>query len=43
MEVYLQLPIYCKVKAEALEHTMWKTGFEIGYGPVVRQTMELIN
>jgi hypothetical protein len=34
---------YCKLKEEALGHTMWKTSCNRGYGPVVRQTSELIN
>ena len=41
-EVFLQLSIYCRLKAEALERTPWRTRFGIGYGPLVRQTMELI-
>jgi hypothetical protein len=31
---------YWKLKAEALDHTLWRTGFGRGYGPVVRQTAE---
>jgi hypothetical protein len=29
---------YCKLKEEALDGTLWRTCFERGYGPVVRQT-----
>jgi hypothetical protein len=31
---------YWKLKEEALDRTAWRTGFERGYGPVVRQTAE---
>jgi hypothetical protein len=31
---------YWKLKEEALERTLWRTGFGRGYGPVVRQTTE---
>jgi hypothetical protein len=31
---------YWKLKEEALDHTMWRTRFGRGYGPVVRQTTE---
>ena len=31
---------YWELKEEALEHTLWKTGFGKYYGPVVRQTAE---
>jgi ABC-type ATPase with predicted acetyltransferase domain len=31
---------YCKFTEEALYHTMWRTCFGRGYGPVTRQTME---
>jgi hypothetical protein len=31
---------YCNLKAEALDRTMWRTGFGGGNGPVVRLTME---
>jgi hypothetical protein len=31
---------YWKLKEEALDHTLWRTGFGRGYGPVVRQTAE---
>jgi hypothetical protein len=31
---------YWKLKEEALDHTLWRTRFERGYGPVVRQTTE---
>ena len=31
---------YRKLKEEALVHTLWKTHFGRGYGPVVRQTTE---
>jgi hypothetical protein len=29
---------YCHLKEEALDRTMWRTGFGRGFGPVVRQT-----
>ena len=29
---------YCKLKEEALDRTVWRTGFGRGYGNVVRQT-----
>jgi len=31
---------YWKLKGEALGHTVWKTGFERGYGPVLRRHNE---
>jgi hypothetical protein len=31
---------YWKLKAEALDRTLWRTHFRRGYGPVVRQTTE---
>jgi hypothetical protein len=31
---------YCKLKEETLDHTVWRTGFGRGCGPVVRQTAE---
>jgi hypothetical protein len=31
---------YWKLKEEALDRTLWRTGFGRGYGPVVRQTAE---
>jgi hypothetical protein len=31
---------YSHLKEEALDRTMWKTGFGRGFGPVVRQTAE---
>jgi hypothetical protein len=31
---------YWKLKEEALDHTLWRTRFGRGYGPVVRQTTE---
>jgi hypothetical protein len=34
---------YCKLKEEALDHTVWRTGFGRGYGPVLRHTNEGIN
>jgi hypothetical protein len=33
---------YCKLKEKALDRTLWKTRFGRGYGPVVRQTTELM-
>jgi hypothetical protein len=29
---------YCKLREEALDRTVWRTGFGRGYGPFVRQT-----
>jgi hypothetical protein len=34
---------YWKLKGDALDHTVWRTNFGRGYGPVVRQTTELMN
>jgi hypothetical protein len=34
-----QMRGYCKLKEEALDVTVWRTGFERGYGHVVRQNM----
>jgi hypothetical protein len=34
---------YGKLKEEALDRTLWRTGFGRGCGPVVRQTTELMN
>jgi hypothetical protein len=34
---------YWKLKEEALDSTVWTTGFERGYEPVVRQTAEWMN
>jgi len=31
--------IYCKLKEEALDRTLRRTGFGSGCGPVVRQTV----
>jgi hypothetical protein len=31
---------YCKLTEEAPDHTMWRTRFGGGHGPVVRQTTE---
>jgi hypothetical protein len=31
---------YWKLKEEALDCTLWRTGFGRGYRPVIRQTME---
>jgi hypothetical protein len=31
---------YCKLKEEALDCTVWRTGLGRGYGPVVRQKKE---
>jgi hypothetical protein len=32
--------IYCKLKEEALDRTLWRTRCRRGYGPVVRQNTE---
>ena len=34
---------YSHLKEEALDRTMWRARFGRGFGPVVRQTAELIN
>jgi hypothetical protein len=34
---------YWKLKAEALDLSLWRTRFRKGYGSVVRQATELIN
>ena len=34
---------YCQLKEEALDRTVWRAGFGRGFGPVVRQTTELMN
>jgi hypothetical protein len=34
---------YWKLNEEALDRTLWRTGFRRGYGPVVRQTTESIS
>jgi hypothetical protein len=31
---------YWQLKKEATDHTLWKTHFRRGYGPVMRQTSE---
>jgi hypothetical protein len=31
---------YCKMKAEALDRTLWRTAFGRGYGHVVREAKE---
>ena len=31
------------MKEETIDLTVWRTGFGRGYGPVVRQTAELIS
>jgi len=31
---------YSHLKQEALDRTVWRAGFGIGFGPVVRQTAE---
>jgi hypothetical protein len=32
--------VYWKLKEEVLDHTVWRTGFRIGCGLVVRQATE---
>jgi hypothetical protein len=34
---------YSHLKEEALDSTMWRVGFERGFGPVVRQTGKGMN
>ena len=34
---------YSHLKEEALDRTMWRARFGRGFGPVVRQTTELMN
>jgi hypothetical protein len=31
---------YCKLKEQALDHTLWRTGFGRGYRRVIKQTTE---
>jgi hypothetical protein len=31
---------YCQLKDEALDRSLWRTGFGRGCGPVIRQTVE---
>jgi len=31
---------FWKLKEDALDHALWRTGFGRGYGPVVRQTVD---
>jgi hypothetical protein len=31
---------YCKLKEEALDRALWRTGFGRGFGHVIRQTTE---
>jgi hypothetical protein len=31
---------YCKLKIEALDHTLWRTRFGRGYEPVVKEITE---
>jgi len=33
---------YWQLKGEALDRTLWRTRFWRGYGPVVRQTTEIV-
>jgi hypothetical protein len=30
---------YCKLKDDAIDRTVWRTGFGRGYGPVVKKTV----
>jgi hypothetical protein len=34
---------HCHLKEEALDRTMWRARFGRGFGPVVRQTVNLMN
>jgi hypothetical protein len=34
--------VYWKLKEEAIDRSQWRTRFQRGYGPVVRQTTERI-
>jgi hypothetical protein len=34
---------YWNLKEEALDHSLWRTGFRSGYGPIVRQTRKRTN
>jgi hypothetical protein len=38
-----QMKGYCKLKEEAVDHTLQRTHFGRGYGPVGRQTTESMN
>jgi len=35
-----EMGLYYKLKEEALDRTLWRTGFGRGCGPVIRQTVE---
>jgi len=39
-KLIFQNPQNCKLKEEALDHTLWRTRFGRGYGPVIQQTTE---
>ena len=35
-----EIRVYCILKEEELDSTLWKTRFGIVYGPIIRQTTE---
>jgi S-adenosylmethionine:tRNA-ribosyltransferase-isomerase (queuine synthetase) len=43
LDEFKEMRWYCKLKEEALDRTVWRTGFGRGYGAVVRQTAEWID
>ena len=42
-ELLKETRLYWELKEEALDCTLWRTGFGRGYGPVVGETMEYMN
>jgi hypothetical protein len=43
LEVLKEMKWYRNLKEEALDRTLWRTGFGRGCGPVLRQTVEWMN
>jgi len=41
VDVLQETSVYWKLKEEALDRTVWRTGFGRGYGPNVRQTTDM--
>jgi len=35
-----EMRVYCHLKQEVLDCTMWRAGYGRGFGPVVRETAE---
>jgi hypothetical protein len=40
LDDFKEMRRYWKLKEEALDRILWRTGFGRGYGPIVRQTIE---